>query len=352
MRTLFKVSALCAAMLAAASGPSGAVDSEPVRSIDNIPPAPATDIRALNSGGTVLVTWTASVDDAQTFTVFGDGFVRTTGLSGYRIYRAVQSAEPELIGTTAPGVVEFTDPAATTGVTYVYSVRPFDADNETVPVITPGSADDLARTVALGGGVPDVVVVRRVKARLTFDVILDLADAAAVTAFSNNFTTLTASLLGIDASRITITSITQGSTIVDFEIADVEGDGGTVSADQALSQLLVITADTSQNAFASIGPLLNASDESVDNVVVIPLPVDAFGNIVLSWFSRAGTAVGFDDFFLFADNFGLSEGQFGYDAKYDIVPNSQVDFDDFFRFADDFGTPISNAAEIQALLTP
>ena len=92
------------------------------------------------------------------------------------------------------------------------------------------------------------------------------------------------------------------------------------------------------------------ADETTDNVIVIPQPLSAAGDVVLSWFSRAGDAVGFDDFFLFADNFGLAAGQEGYDATYDIVPNGNVDFDDFFRFADDFGTTIANAAEIQALL--
>lgn len=339
---------LAATMLAV---PAAAVESAPVRSIDNIPPAPATEIRALNTGGDVLVTWTASVDDAQSFTVFGDAFVPIGGLSGYRVYRAVQGLEPELIGTTTAGVVEFADPAATSGTTYIYSVRPFDADNETLPVIEPGSADDLARIVALGGGPPDVVVRRTVKAKMTFDVALDLADETAVGTFTSDFIALVASLLGVDASRITVTSITSGSTIVDFEIADVEGEGA-VTADDALSELLAVAADTTSTAFASIGPVLGTADESVDDVVVIPLPVDAIGNTVLSWFSRGGSAVGFDDFFLFADNFGLAQGQAGYDGTFDIVPNGQVDFDDFFRFADDFGTPVSNAAEIQSLLNP
>jgi len=39
----------------------------------------------------------------------------------------------------------------------------------------------------------------------------------------------------------------------------------------------------------------------------------------------------FDDFFLFADNFNLSN------EKYDLVKNGIVDFDDFFFFANEFG---------------
>ena len=62
---------------------------------------------------------------------------------------------------------------------------------------------------------------------------------------------------------------------------------------------------------------------------------------------REGDAVDFDDFFLFADNFGKSEGDVGYDPLFDISPNGAVDFDDFFRFADDFGKVVANALSIQ-----
>lgn len=344
------LSVLCAALLAVAAVRSDAATSDPVRSIDNIPPAPATEIRALNTGSEVLVTWVASVDDAQSFTVFGDAYVKRGGVNGYRVYRTVQGAETELVGTTGPGVIEFSDAVTVSGTTYIYSVRPFDADNETTPDIVPGSADDLARIVSLGGGPPDVVVVTTVKAQMSFDVVLDVADEAAVESFTADFIALVASLLGIDPARIIVTSVTQGSTIVNFEIADIKGDDTAPPAADALAQLITIVADDTEDAFASIGPVLELADETTDNVIVIPQPLSAAGDVVLSWFSRAGDAVGFDDFFLFADNFGLADGQEGYDATYDIVPNGNVDYDDFFRFGDDFGTTIANAAEIQALL--
>jgi hypothetical protein len=341
---------LCATVISATVVDAQSVVSDPVRSVDNIPPAPATEIRALNTGDGIVVTWTASLDDAQSFSVFNDSYIPSSGLSGYRIYRAIQGTDAELIGTVGPGEIEFSDSIAGSGATYVYSVHPFDADNETIPDIAPGSTEDLARIVSLGGGPPDVIVVRTVKAQMSFDVVIDVTDEVAVEAFTVDFVALMASLLGIDPSRIIVTSVTQGSTIVDFEIADIEGDVGAPTADDALTELQVIVADETADPFVSIGPVLELSDESTDVVVVIPLPVDSVGNIVLSWFSRAGTSVGFDDFFLFADHFGLSQGQAGYDGEFDIVPSGSVDFDDFFRFADDFGTPIANASEIQALI--
>lgn len=57
------------------------------------------------------------------------------------------------------------------------------------------------------------------------------------------------------------------------------------------------------------------------------LPADFDGN----------GAVDFSDFFLFADHFGQSEGEAGWDASYDLSGNGEVDFSDFFLFADNFG---------------
>ena len=47
--------------------------------------------------------------------------------------------------------------------------------------------------------------------------------------------------------------------------------------------------------------------------------------------------VDFDDFFVFADYFGRSAGEAGWDAAYDLDGDGEVGFDDFFAFADLFG---------------
>lgn len=51
----------------------------------------------------------------------------------------------------------------------------------------------------------------------------------------------------------------------------------------------------------------------------------------------ASGAVDFSDFFLFADHFGQSATDRGWDAQYDLSGNGEVDFSDFFLFADNFG---------------
>ena len=54
---------------------------------------------------------------------------------------------------------------------------------------------------------------------------------------------------------------------------------------------------------------------------------DFSGNGVVDW----------DDFFLFAEYFGLSKGQLDYADGFDLNGNGKIDFPDFFRFADLFG---------------
>jgi hypothetical protein len=45
-------------------------------------------------------------------------------------------------------------------------------------------------------------------------------------------------------------------------------------------------------------------------------------------------AIDLDDFFLFADHFGLDAGSEGWDGAYDLTADGIVDWDDFFRFMD------------------
>ena len=54
-------------------------------------------------------------------------------------------------------------------------------------------------------------------------------------------------------------------------------------------------------------------------------------------FDGDGT-VGFGDFLQFAAQFGLSQGDAGYDAKFDLDGNGAIDFGDFVIFAGAFGT--------------
>ena len=53
--------------------------------------------------------------------------------------------------------------------------------------------------------------------------------------------------------------------------------------------------------------------------------------------------VGFGDFVLFAANFGLSQGDEGYDARYDLDGNGAIGFSDFLIFAGAFGNSTASS---------
>jgi hypothetical protein len=64
----------------------------------------------------------------------------------------------------------------------------------------------------------------------------------------------------------------------------------------------------------------------------VSILVDADGNTVVGDFDASAT-VNFDDFFIFADNFGQAD----FTAATDLDASGAVNFDDFFIFADNFG---------------
>lgn len=322
--------------------------TDQVAAVDDIPPAPVTNLQALDASideeESIVLTWTLSADDAISFSAFGGSIVPWADVRGYRVYRKSE-AEEQLIATVSPGVTEYTDESVESEVTYTYAVRPFDLDNETPLGLLPGSSEDLARIVMIGGE-PDVVVVNTVTATMSFDVELDLEDEVAVEEFVTDFVALVAELLGIDPARIRVTDISAGSVVVDFEIVDFEdGSEDEPIAVEALTQLIEqIEEDT--EVLADLGPVLEVDSPDVEKPVVEPTDPD--GNPILGWFTREGSAVDFDDFFLFADHFGTKEEDEGFDPLFDIVIDGSVDFNDFFRFADDFGKVVANADEVRA----
>ena len=239
MEKLSRISifALLATMILAGGSNAQLTSSEAVAARDNIPPAPVGDLAAADTPGavgeSVTLTWVLSVDDARSFSAFGGRVVPRGGVLGYRIYRQEGQNSEELIGTVGAGVSTYVDGDVTEGTVYIYTVRPFDQDNETDLDVAEGSPEDLARAIVAGFG------------------------------------------------------------------------SGVV-------------------------------------------PLDSEGNPVLGWFSRAGSQVSFEDFFLFAERFGAEEGDSDYSLLFDIDRNGRIDFEDFFLFAEDFNKTIVNADEVRA----
>ena len=72
--------------------------------------------------------------------------------------------------------------------------------------------------------------------------------------------------------------------------------------------------------------------------------VDRQGQPVYGLFG-ADNRVGFDDFFVFADNFGMGAGDESFEPAFDLSANGRIDFEDFFVFADNFGRAIDAAGK-------
>jgi hypothetical protein len=73
--------------------------------------------------------------------------------------------------------------------------------------------------------------------------------------------------------------------------------------------------------------------------------VDVDGKRIVGLFG-ADIRVDYDDFFIFADHFGLTAGSETFDAAFDLSPNNAVDFDDFFIFADNFGREMAGVGKV------
>ncbi len=87
------------------------------------------------------------------------------------------------------------------------------------------------------------------------------------------------------------------------------------------------------------------SDLSRTTMAIRNSVFDASGVQVFGLFG-ADNRVGFDDFFVFADHFGLTAGDEAFEPAFDLRQNNRVDFEDFFVFADNFGRAIEAAGKL------
>ena len=86
------------------------------------------------------------------------------------------------------------------------------------------------------------------------------------------------------------------------------------------------------------------SDIEQTAMAVRNIAVDSEGRALFGLFG-ADNSIGFDDFFIFADTFGLTAEDTGFDPAFDLSPNATIDFEDFFVFADNFGRSTAAAGK-------
>jgi len=153
----------------------------------------------------------------------------------------------------------------------------------------------------------------------------------------------------VGTSRIREVEITNAGDLALSGDVMVEGDGAFSADVESFSlaggEVQVVTVTfTPTLAETAAGELVFTSDDADNPEVIVALSgtgaeagdqqilVDADGVQIFGDIDGNGT-VDFDDFFQFADNFGLASP----DPVADFDGNGVVDFDDFFLFADNFG---------------
>ena len=169
--------------------------------------------------------------------------------------------------------------------------------------------------------------------RLIFDpTALKFNSFAAQSATVVNLLAATGSSLTA-AAGVSADSVVIATLVADSLTTGISADGllgiFTFSADSSLAG-----AETS----IRIERALLQSTAATDTVGV-NLQVTISGRPALPGDVTDDGVVGFDDFFLFADNFGRMEGDANFNPLFDFNANGAVDFDDFFVMADNFGTP-------------
>ena len=162
------------------------------------------------------------------------------------------------------------------------------------------------------------------------DQVLTIVNPQAV-GTSNVFTT--AGVTGYNVYR----KVNDGA----FQLVGKAGSGETSYTDQTVFNGVRYTYTVSPYDLDNeAGTALENSAMAVRNNAVA-----ADGTPVLGLFG-ADAHVGYDDFFIFADHFGLSAGAEAYEPAFDLSPNNQIDYDDFFVFADNFGKAIQVAGKV------
>ena len=387
------------------------ISSGPAAGTDELAPGPVGEVNAaldLESGTSVLVSWTLAADDFVRQTAVGSDFtsggvfVNVNDVASYNVRRqAVGAAEAALVGSVGAGETSFVDDTVVTGETYTYLVTAADASgNESSAVesgqvnlgppptaessaFTAGSLDlgaagadgQLADTFSFTNNPNDPEAVLIVVAEVSgagfsvdpaslsiaagvtdgVDVIFTAADVGNINGTYTGVLTITTNDLNNRTTVIDLTAAISGGLAVGniavsgaFNFASVAigstrdltltignngdldytgtlavGGDAVFSASDASFVLagggeLAVTLTFAPTAAQSYsGSIVISSDDANQPEITVDLSgsgfdpgdvqilVDADGNTILGDLDGSA-AVNFDDFFIFADNFGKS----------------------------------------------
>jgi len=269
------------------------------------PPAIPASLAAQPGSEAVWIGWTANQE---------------SDFAGYNVYRRTADGESFQLVASLLQDPEFVDKGLTDDATYAYQVTAVDnatPPNESVPTVPVESTPSAGN---VPGAPSNGVVVSAAKETATLRI--------------DNATPI--------AGRQDLTYTFQVST--DQTFADVvardgriaEGTGGVT--EWTFSRQLAEEVEYWWRARASDGlfdgPWMAPASFEVGEGVGPIEPVEPSGPI---GDFDGDLVVNFNDFFLFADHFGLTETDPTWDSSFDLSVSGRIDFDDFFLFADHFG---------------
>jgi hypothetical protein len=102
------------------------ISADVVASVDNIAPAPVTDLAAVASGDNdIVLSWTMSTDDAIVGSYEFQGV--TVAMGGVVVYQILR--DDAVIASVPAGIVTYTDESVEVGIFYTYQIVAADLDN-------------------------------------------------------------------------------------------------------------------------------------------------------------------------------------------------------------------------------
>lgn len=133
---------------------------EPVAAVDDIAPAAVTGGSGTGAGG-VIVSWTASVNDAVVGSIPYRGYnIPILGVKGYKVMRGASADALEQVATLAPGSTQFTDGDLPDGATsLVYRIDAYDDNNVAMSDLITVTGISVRRTFVDANGDPVYLVV-------------------------------------------------------------------------------------------------------------------------------------------------------------------------------------------------
>ena len=273
-------------------------------SADTSPPAAPMRLRAKPGSQQIVLSWAANSE---------------IDLAGYNVYRRLVGGDFSALATRVEDTT-YVDLGLRNGTDYEYRLTAIDR----APTPNESTSVDTVRSQPTASAAPSAPTPQRAQGRLRSPTLI-FRDAAS----SQVGATLTYTVQVSTDSLFSSVAASQSGIVQGASVDEAGHTAWTVDRELADSTTFYWRVRAVEGD--SRGPYsATRSFITQRRATEVSLPGDFNGD----------KTVGFDDFFLFVDNFGKKAE--GAAAKFDLDKNGNVDFNDFFTFSDNFGKSVSS----------